>query len=205
MKKRIIDRYQQSADGAVIIDVAAPRVEDLYENFDKTAPYHKKDLDEDLAFYLTECVREIGRVKFVIRFMFDSYPSDEFRRRVRTSVRKFFIYQRELELAAMNKTLRTALTLLILGMILLGFSLWVNLLFAVGGSPSFLHTVLAEGLTIAAWVSMWEALATFLLNWPQHLLHIRLFRKIAEASVQFQHSSEPSSDCAGGAAGEPMI
>lgn len=205
MKKRIIDRYEQSADGAVIIDVAAPRVEDLYENFDKTAPYHKKDLDEDLAFYLTECVREIGRVKFVIRFMFDSYPSDEFRRRVRTSVRKFFIYQRELELAAMNKTLRTALTLLILGMILLGFSLWVNLLFAVGGSPSFLHTVLAEGLTIAAWVSMWEALATFLLNWPQHLLHIRLFKKISEASVQFQQPSAPSSDCAGGAAGEPSI
>ncbi len=49
MPKRIVDRYEHTVDGIVIIDVAARRVEDLYEDFDKTAPYHKKDLDEDLA------------------------------------------------------------------------------------------------------------------------------------------------------------
>jgi len=189
--KKIVDRYERTADGLVIVDVAAKRVEDLYEDFDKTAPYHKKDLDEDLASYLTECVREIGRVDFVIRFMFESYPSEEFMLRVRTSVHKFFIYQRELELGAMNKMLRTSATLLIIGIIILGLSLWVNHLFIVDGTPSFLNTVFAEGLTIVAWVSVWEALATFLLNWPQHLFLIRLFKKIAEAPVQFQPHSEP--------------
>ncbi len=193
MKKRIVDRYEHTDDGLVIIDVAARRVEDLYEDFDKTAPYHKKDLDEDLASYLTECAREIGRVGFVIRFMFECFPSEEFMLRVRTSVHKFFIYQRELELEAMNKMLRTSVTLLVIGIVILGLSLWVNHLFAVDGSPSFLNTVFAEGLTIVAWVSVWEALATFLLNWPQHLFHIRLFRKIAEAPVQFQRPAEPFS------------
>ncbi len=192
MPKKIVDRYEHTADGLVIVDVAARRVEDLYEDFDKTAPYHKKDLDEDLASYLTECVREIGRVDFVIRFMFDCYPSDEFMLRVRTSVHKFFMYQRELELGAMNKMLRTSATLLVIGIIILGLSLWVNHLFTVDRTPSFLNTVFAEGLTIVAWVSVWEALATFLLNWPQHLFHIRLFQKIAEAPVQFQQPSEPS-------------
>ncbi len=194
MPKKIVDRYEHTADGLVIVDVAAKRVEDLYEDFDKTAPYHKKDLDEDLAYYLTECVREIGRADFVIRFMFECYPSEEFMQRVRTSVHKFFIYQRELELGAMNKMLRTAATLLVIGIIILGISLWVNHLFVVDGSPSFLNTVFAEGLTIVAWVSVWEALATFLLNWPQHLFLIRLFRKIAEAPVQFQPSSDPHSE-----------
>ncbi len=193
MHKRIEDRYEHTADGLVIVDVAARRVEDLYEDFDKTAPYHKKDLDEDLASYLTECVREIGQVDFVIRFMFECYPSEEFMLRVRTSVHKFFIYQRELEIGAMNKMLRTAATLLVIGIIILGLSLWVNNLLAVDGTPSFLKTVFAEGLTIVAWVSVWEALATFLLNWPQHLFLIKLFRKIAEAPVQFQPSSEPRS------------
>jgi hypothetical protein len=191
--KRIVDRYEHTVDGLVIVDVAARRVEDLYEDFDKTAPYHKKDLDEDLAYYLTECVREIGRVDFVIRFMFERYPSEEFMKRVRTSVHKFFIYQRELEIGAMNKMLRTAATLLVIGVIILGLSLWVNHLLTVGGTPSFLKTVFAEGLTIVAWVSVWEALATFLLNWPQHLFRIGLFRKIAEAPVQFQLPSEPRS------------
>ena len=190
MKKRIVDRYDHTDDGFVIIDVAARRVEDLYEDFDKTAPYHKKDLDEDLAYYLTECAREFGQVDFVIRFMFERFPSEEFMLRVRTSVNKFFIYQRELELGAMNKMLRTAVTLLVIGIVILGLSLWVNHLFTVDGTPSFLNTVFAEGLTIVAWVSVWEALATFLLNWPQHLFHIRLFRKIAEAPIQFQRSTE---------------
>ena len=193
MPKRILDRYEHTVDGLVIVDVAARRVEDLYEDFDKTAPYHKKDLDEDLAYYLTECVREIGRVDFMIRFMFECYPSEKFMLRVRTSVQKFFIYQRELELEAMNKMLRTAATLLVIGIIILGLSLWLNHLFAINGTPSFLHTVFAEGLTIVAWVSVWEALATFWLNWPRHLLLIKLFRKIAEAPVQFQPSSEPRS------------
>jgi len=194
--KRIVDRYEHTVDGLVIIDVAARRVEDLYEDFDKTAPYHKKDLDEDLVYYLTECSREIGRVDFVIRFMFECYPSEEFMLRVRTSVHKFFIYQRELELGAMSKMLRTATTLLVIGIIILGLSLWVNHLLTVNGTPSFLNTVFAEGLTIVAWVSMWEALATCLLNWPQHLFLIRLYRKIAEAPVQFQPPSEPRSGIA---------
>jgi len=191
--KRILDRYEHTADGMVIIDVAARRVEDLYEDFDKTAPYHKKDLDEDLAYYLIECAREIGRVDFMIRFMFECYPSEEFMLRVRTSVQKFFIYQRELELGAMNKMLRTAAILLVIGIIILVLSLSVNHLFAVGGTPSFIHTVFAEGLTIVAWVSVWEALATFSINWPRHLVHIKLFRKISEAPVQFQPPSEPRS------------
>ena len=193
MPKRILDRYEQTSDGLVIVDVAARRVEDLYEDFDKTAPYHKKDLDEDLAYYLTECAREIGQVRFVIRFMFECYPSEEYMLRVRTSVQKFFIYQRELELGAMNKMLRTAATLLVIGIIILGISLWVNHLLAVDGAPSFFKTVFAEGLTIVAWVSVWEALATFLLNGPQHLFLIKLDRKIADAPVQFQQPSEPLS------------
>ena len=194
MPKKIVDRYEKTVDGLVIVDVAARRVEDLYEDFDKTAPYHKKDLDEDLANYLTECVREIGRFDFVIRFMFECFPSEDFMLRVSTSVHKFFIYQRELELEAMNKMLRTAATLLVIGIIILGLSLWVNHLFVVEGTPSFLNTVFAEGLTIVAWVSVWEALATFLLNWPQHLFLIKLFRKIAEAPVQFQQPSEPRNE-----------
>jgi hypothetical protein len=194
VKKKILDRYEHSADGSVIIDVAAGRVEDLYENFDKTAPYHKKDLDKDLVYYLTECVTEIGRADFVIRFMFEQFPSEEFMLRVRTSVHKFFMYQREREHAAMNKMLRTSVILLIIGIVILGLSLWVNHLFLEEGNPSFLDKFFAEGLTIVAWVSLWESLATLLLNWLPHLFQMRLFRNIAKAPVQFQQPSEPLSD-----------
>ena len=199
MPKRIVDRYEHTVDGLVIVDVAARRVEDLYEDFDKTAPYHKKDLDEDLVYYLTECVTEIGRVDFVIRFMFERFPSEEFMLRVRTSVYKYFMYQRELEFAATKKMLKTSVIILIFGVVILGISLWVNLLFTLENGTSFLNRVLAEGLTIVAWVSVWEALATLLVNWPPHLSQIKLFMKIAEAPIQFQ---KPSVSLSSGTVGQ---
>jgi len=205
LKKRILDRYERTEDGHVIIDVAAKRVEDLYEDFDKTAPYHKKDLDEDLVYYLTECVSEIGRSVFVIRFMFERFPSEEFMQRVRTSIHKFFFYQRELELAAMKKMLRTSAMLFFIGLLILGISLWVNQRFAEIGTDSVLNSIFAEGLTIVAWVSMWEGLATFLLNLNPHLFHIRLFRKIAEAPVLFQEPPSAFSDEHQGPAGVRRI
>jgi hypothetical protein len=185
VKKRILERYEKTADGRIIIDVAAGRVEDLYENFDRTAPYHKKDLEEDLVYYLTECVREIGSADFVISFTFDQLPAAELMKRVRTSVHKFFMYQKELESAAMKTMLRTSLMLFFIGLAILGLSLWLNLDIWSSGNVSFVNTLFSEGLTIVAWVSMWEGLATFLLNCAPHLYHIRQYRKIADAEVLF--------------------
>jgi len=90
VEKRILDRYERTAEGGVVIDVAARRVEDLYEDFDKTAPYHRKDLDPDLADYLGDCVREIGRADFLIRFTLERQLSDDLVRRIRGSVNSFF-------------------------------------------------------------------------------------------------------------------
>lgn len=178
----------------MIIDVAAGRVEDLYENFDRTAPYHKKDLDEGLVYYLTECVREIGKVEFVIRFTFERYPSDELVRRIRTSIHKFFIYQQELETGAMKKMLRTSLTLFVIGIAILGISLWLGHVITAAPERSFLDTFFAEGLTIVAWVSMWEGLATLLLNLIPHLNRISQYGSIACAPVLFdrQPGEEPA-------------
>lgn len=186
VRKKILERYEQTDDGRVIIDVASGRVEDLYEDFDRTAPYHRKDLEEDLVYYLTECVREIGRAEFVIRFTFEQLPTEELMNRVRTSVHKFFIYQKELEAGAMKKMLRTSLTLFVIGIAILGISLWLGHLTIVKGERSFLDTFFLEGITIVAWVSMWEGLATLLINLFPHLNRIGQYISIAEAKIIFE-------------------
>jgi hypothetical protein len=185
IRKGILDRYERTTDGQVIIDVSAAKVEDLYENFDKTAPYHKKDLDEDLAWYLTECAREIGRNSFVIWFSIDAEPPEELKERVRTSLHKFFMYQRELETSAMKKMLRRSLVFFMLGIFLLGFSLWIGHLLSQGEGSPLLESVLVEGLTIAAWVSLWESLANFLVYWRPYHQQIGLYWRIANAPVLF--------------------
>ena len=49
VKRDVLDRYEQAASGGYIIDVAAINVEALYDDFDRSAPYVRRDLDQDLV------------------------------------------------------------------------------------------------------------------------------------------------------------
>jgi hypothetical protein len=186
MKKEILERYDRTEDGRVVIDVSASKVEELYEDFDKQAPFHRKDLDEELASYLAGCVREIGPVDFLIRFTLDASPSAELQERIRISLRKFFIYQRELEIASVKRLLRKALAFFLSGVALIAFSFRLGMIMPPGQGLPFYQKVLVEGVTIAAWVSLWESLSLFLFNWWPARQRIRLNTRIANAEVLFQ-------------------
>jgi hypothetical protein len=54
---------------------------------------------------------------------------------------------------------------------------------------SFSGRITSEGLAVAAWVSLWEALANFLIQCPPHNREIRLYKHLADASVTFQELS----------------
>lgn len=194
MKKRILDRYERMPDGNVIIDVAARRVEDLYENFDKRAPYHRKDFDDDLVEYLAGCVREIGGPAFIVRFTIEQGLSKELMEMVRSGMHSFFLYRMEVEYAAMKKMIRTSALLLLSGIVILAVSLWVSRVFLLNGNGSFSDRFFFEGLTIVAWVSIWEGLATFLLNFTPHLYRIRVFRWLAAAPVSIGPSGHTGQD-----------
>lgn len=73
---------------------------------------------------------------------------------------------------------------LLSGVAILTLSIWYNEHFAV--RESVINKVFSRGLTVAAWVALWEALATFLINWAPHQRRIDLFRRIARAEVMFQ-------------------
>ncbi|RXK85065.1 hypothetical protein EST62_07895 [Chlorobaculum sp. 24CR] len=189
MKKDILERYDRTDDGLLAVDVYASKVEELYEDFDKQAPFHRKDLDEDLAAYLLDCVREIGRVDFIIRITLDAIPSVELQDRIRTSARRFFIYQRELELASMQRLLKKSLLFLLSGMALLFVSLSLGAAIVPDLQQFVYERVLVEGLTIAAWVSIWESLSNLMFNWWPARQRIRLNSRIADAQVRFQSNA----------------
>ena len=184
MQKYILDRYSRGDDGSLIIEIAADRVEDLYNDFQKTAPFMKKDLEQGLVDYIVDCVSEIGKEKFILQFSIAGTMDSEKISRVQMSIREYFNYLKELELREMNRMSRTSLILFIIGIALLILLLWVNQ--KVEAYEYMITRVLTEGLTVAAWVSLWEALATFLINWAPHRRQILLFKRIAAAPVTFK-------------------
>ena len=188
MKRGVLDRYERDAGGRVILDVTAARVEDLYNDFDKSAPHVKRDLDPDLAEYLTGCVRELGRAPFLIRFTLAEPPDEPRQARVRRSVNAYFHYLTAVEAREILQMFRRSAILFTIGLALLFGSVSLNQ--ALGPERSVTANVFAEGLTVAAWVSLWEALAIFLIEWFPHRRYVRIYRRLALAELVFR-SREP--------------
>jgi hypothetical protein len=183
LNNSILDRYARLDDRRIIIDVTTSRVEDLYNNFDHNAPYIKKDLSGALAEYLVESVSEIGREPFVISFRFQTPTDTEVHTRVRDSVRQYFIYMQQLQRNKLARMLRNSTIYLLAGLVILFLSFLFNQRDPV--TESVLVHLLAEGLTIAAWVSLWEALATLLIHWTPLKSQLNIYRRIAHAEVIF--------------------
>lgn len=185
MKKEIVERYAHSENGDIIIDISADKVEDLYNDFDKYAPYVKKELDQDLVDYIIDSVKEIGSTPFFIRFRLNSPLEPELTSRLQSSVGNYFRYLRELEIDELKNMARKSLYLFLIGLAFITASFWVNTLYEE--HMTVLQKVFAEGLTVAGWVSFWEATATFLIDWIPHQNKIRMYERIAATSLHFLH------------------
>ncbi|MFW6313211.1 MAG: hypothetical protein ACOC2N_04930 [Spirochaetota bacterium] len=184
MKKSVLNRYERSPEGLILIDVTADRAEDLYSDFDRSAPYIRRDLDPDLVDYLIYDARELGREPFGIQFTLARRPDESGRDRIRRSVHNFFVYLVEIQRHKIRQLAHRSLILSSIGIAILFISVWANS--RVDAESRVLATVLAEGLTVAAWVSLWEALAVFLIDWFPHTRDMSLYRRLADASLRFR-------------------
>jgi hypothetical protein len=182
-KKEILNRYALTETGKIIIDISANRVQDLYNDFDKTAPYIKKDLEGELVEYLLDCAREIGKNDLVIRFNIDEPIDKESSKRVKESVRKYFSYLKEVGSRQIRDMLRRSFFLLFFGLSLLMLSLWVNKI--TFSMENVFIQIIGPGLTVVAWISLWEAIATFLIQWRTKRKEIRLYERLSGVYIFF--------------------
>ncbi len=182
-KKKILERYSRTADNKVMIDIAAGKVEDLYNYLDKHAPYRKKDLDQDLVEYLIDSVSEIRKEDFVIQFRFTVLAETNLRARVIMSIHNYFQYLKVLELRELAKMTRSSFILFAIGIVFLFISVWINQ--KIAGHYGVISKVFAEGITVAAWVSLWNAITIFLINWVPHHQQFKMYERISKAKVLF--------------------
>ena len=184
MKRNVLSRYERDEAGRVVIDVSASRPDELYNNFDKSSPYIRRDLDKDLTDYLVSCVLELDDAPFVIRFTILS-PMEESRvPRVRRSVKEYFVYLRGLEHRRLARMLKRSVGFLVLGVGILSALVWNGRV--RGGFTSIIGNVVSEGLTVLAWVSLWEAIAVVLMEWLPRRKSLEVYRRIAEAELLFR-------------------
>lgn len=187
MRPPILDRYSRSEGGEVLIEVSARRPGDLYNRFDRTSPPRRRDLDPKLVDYLVECARELEHTPAGILIHLDQVPDESTRGRIERSFANFFLYLVELERRKVRSMFRTSAVLFALGVVILWFAEGFG--DAVADSGGLLGSVATEGLTVAAWVALWEALAVFCVQWFPLRRNVRLLRGLAEMRIDF--SADP--------------
>ena len=85
---------------------------------------------------------------------------------------------------AIKAMFRRTVLLFLIGLVLLFLAIAVNR--RIEPCEGVIAEVFAQGLTIAAWVSLWEAIANLFLEWHPHRANIRLHNKIVNAPVDFR-------------------
>jgi len=190
MKKEILNRYLRNSEDKIIIDIAVRKLENLYNDFDRHAAYIKKELDQNFVDYLIDSANEIGQHDFIIQFRLNHSVDEQLTTRVKTSIRNYFLYLIALENQELRRMVRTSVILLTIGLVILFISMWINQ--RISGSETVISNVIAEGLNIAAWVSLWNAIATFLINWPPRRSQMQMYKRISKADIRF--TDVPSMD-----------
>ena len=187
MKEDIFSRYESHSNRRLAIDVSVGKIEELFEDFDSAASYVKKDLDQDFVDYLIESVREIGSYDFVIRIHLPKLVQEKHRKRVRKSIKSYFRYLELLERRKLRKVLWRSFLLFGLGMFLLTISM--TLRGSMGHLSDMMQDLMVEGLTVAAWVSLWSAFASLIFELTTAVNDIRIYRRIAGREVVFKISN----------------
>ena len=187
MKEDIFSRYESHSKRRLAIDVSVGKIEELFEDFDSAASYVKKDLDQDFVEYLIESVREIGSYDFVIRINLPVHVQEKHRKRLRRSIKGYFRYLELLERRKLKKMLWRSFLLFCLGMLLLIISM--TLRGNIGHLNDMMQDLMVEGLTIAAWVSLWSAFANLIFELTNIVNDIRIYRRIAGREVVFKTKS----------------
>jgi hypothetical protein len=187
VKQDILNRYEFLSDKRLAIDVSVGKIEELFEDFDSAASFVKKDLDQDFVDYLIECVREINKYDFVIRINLPVSVQEDHRKRLRKSIKSYFRYLELLSRQNLRKMLWHSFLLFCLGMFLLTISL--NLKGNVEHFGTMVEDLLIEGLTVAAWVSLWAAFANLIFKLTRIISEIRIYRRIAGIHVIFKTSN----------------
>ena len=180
MKKKIIERYDRDKNGSIIIKISAKHMEDLYDHFDKSSSFVKKDLNSELVNYMIESVSEIGSEKFIIKFYLENRADDISQEKIRESIHNFFEYLEELERKKMNQQIKNSIIFTLLGFLFVGISIFMD------RNEGMVSKVLAEGVMVAGWVSLWEAVATFLIKWFPHSKKFKIFKRVSLSHVEFE-------------------
>ena len=186
----ILKRYDMTVDNKFIVHANIPSYAALFENYDYTSSFYKRDINEKLVDYLLECAGEIGnRNSFVIRF---DLPGKEKSEREEGDIITGFTNYFDYLVTLSRKEIGLALKRMLIHLSIAVFAIFLWLLLAPGDveNPLLGQFSLTSGLFAAVWVLLLTGISRFVYRVQTQLRQIRLFKKIKACPIQFNYRDE---------------
>ena len=176
------NRYEFTKDGKAIIDISVESMNDLFNSFDKKATFIKRELDQDFVDYIIDSVKEVGDSEFLIRVSIDQEYNMLQENILRKAVANYFSYLYQIENRNLRKEMRKFSLLGLLGVVLFT----MVYLYKLPDTPEIelWKKIFQEGVVVAAWVAIWEAVTSLIFGWNPYYLKRGIYERIATAEFR---------------------
>ncbi len=165
-----------------LIEVGLDQYADIFNEWDP-APFKRRIIDPDLELYLEESCEEIP-VRHPIKLCF-SLPAERVDQHLEAAalegLRNSFVFKQYLLRKAVRKTNTKLLQFVSIGLLLLGIATVFS-----DQTEGIVPSTLVEGLFIAGWVFVWEAVSLFFFTDRELYHQHRIYQRLQNAPVMFR-------------------
>lgn len=186
MKKRksVLERYEKEGS-LYVIQISTDYFRDLFNEFDRTASFIKRDLNYDFAEYLVDSAEDLDGRDFILSLNLHSESkSIELEDKVNKGIDNYFEYETNIMEKKKTQIRKRILLHIFLAVLCFFVSYSLNKIIS---ADSFLHMLFVESTLLAAWVLMWPVFSEFIYN----LLSIRkktdIYKKLIDAELKFTY------------------
>jgi hypothetical protein len=152
-------------------------------------PFLERDLDDEVAQYLTECATDIGREPLRVAFWSEASSLDE--AAVQKAFRTHFDYELGRARRRVRASARSARNGFFIGIALMVVLRVISEVFVMQLSPGDARRILHEGLVIVSWVALWRPIDLVLYDfWPVRERR-QIIEQLRDAEVSLRVGDAP--------------
>lgn len=183
-EKKVLERYEK--DGKkYVISVSTNRFKDLFEDFDRSSSFLKRDLDYDFAEYLYESAEDLENREFYIRLVFHKeMESPDKEKKINQGIDNYFKYENH-KLEKLNRNIAKKI---VIHFLLAFLCLFTSFFFSQYlQNRSFTSVLFGESLMIASWVFMWPIFSDFIYELLANRRVEKIHQKLIDAKICFRY------------------
>ncbi len=186
MDKDVYGFYSKDERGRYVIDMKITDLDELFNGYDP-APIHKRDLSRHAVNHiLDELIIFPSDAKVVLLISMPKTYS-KYQQEIRTAINAFFRFKYHSSDLHLRRRFKKGLSIFFAGSMMFVISVALSTYMRSLPNISWWMNILAEGLAVGGWVSLWQPIQTLLYDWYPLYKERGIYKKILNMEISFRY------------------